>query len=95
MNRAKTKHISNFTDGILAFPNQFLAFLQLNIEQIAFRGVVQIHFKQGLQRGTGHKKLVTNLLDGNRFCYLFFHVCQNLLKQIASSKVINAESYHL
>ena len=36
MNGAKTKHICDFTDRILVFPDQLFAFLQFDIEQIVF-----------------------------------------------------------
>lgn len=45
MDRTETEQLGDFADGMLVFPDQLLAFLQLDIEQIALWGIIQMRFE--------------------------------------------------
>ena len=81
VNGIKTKEQRNFADGILLFPNQLTAFFQLQITDIFFGCLIQVLFKQKLQRGSGNGKFLANLRNGKGFADGIVNIGKNPFQQ--------------
>ena len=70
----KAQHVCGLADRILALPDQLLAFLELDVEQIIFGRGIQMSFEQRLKRGARDVKLMAYFLDSDRLGDPFVHI---------------------